>query len=168
MNSVQPHAPVSDLWAVSAWSFGAAWWHAALRLFVPEVISHRGVCVSRLAAPRGHGRAQSSLSAFALRRGEAVPHPPRPGLRAFASTGSAEVHVGGCKTRSTEVLPLRAPKVSRSQRRSDGLRFGLRARLWPNSSVERTNNGGPNLRACLLTAAVVCLSPLRWASAANT
>jgi hypothetical protein len=31
----------------------------------------------------------------------------------------------------------------------------------PNPSVERTNNGGPGLSVCLLTAAVVCLSPLR-------
>ena len=88
-------------------------------------------------------------------------------LRGFkAAVGALTRKAGGTRlqTRLASVLPLRVPKVSRSQCSSDGPRFALRCTLWPNSAVERTNNGGARLSACPCTAAVVCLSPLRWAS----
>ena len=80
-----------------------------------------------------------------------------------AVVGALGRKAGGTRlrTRPASVLPLRAPKVSRSQRRGDGPSFALRCTLWPNSAVERTNNGGSHLSACPRTAAVVCLSPLR-------
>ena len=140
MNAEELHALANDLTAEQVRNVGSAWLQQAPGRYE---LWFAGAAMSWV------GQAASEATAL---------------LRGFkAVIGALARKAGGTRlqTRLTSVLPLRAPKVNRSQRSSDGPRFALRCTLWPNSAVERTNNGGSHLSACPRTAAVVCLSPLR-------
>ena len=105
-------------------------------------------------------RRQCSIVSVGSVVGATLPTQTEPGF----SAPSRKAEASRLKARCAAVLPLRATQVSRSHLSCDGPRFYVLGRLWPNSSVEGTNNGGSHLRACQSTAAVVCPSPLRWAS----
>ena len=162
MNATNCCASTTKLAAVQARCFGTAW---------PRIAGSRE---SRSAEVRLQwlGRSASATTALcwqlvrvclcfsaALRSfvGIAVQAPTKREVCAL----SRKAEASRLQTRHAFVLPLRATQVSHSQRRRDGLRFELRAKLWPNSAVERTNDGGSYLSACRLTAGVVRLSPLR-------
>ena len=140
MNTNELHASATDLGAEQVRNVGAAW------------------------LQREPGRHEPWFAEAAMNRvRRAVPEATvlLDSLKAVVGALVRKVEGNRLRTRPTSVLPLRAAKVSRSQRRSDGPSFALRCTLWPNSAVERTNNGGSHLSVCPRTAAVVCLSPLR-------
>ena len=162
MNATSCRASATKLAAVQAQCFGTAWPQIAgqheprsaevrLQWLGRSASASPALCEQLVRVGLCFGVALRSLV------GIAVQAPAKRGVRSLVR----EVGASRLQTRSAFVLPLRATQVSHSQCRSDGLRFELRGRLWPNSAVERTNNGGSSLSAYPRTAAVVCLSPTR-------
>ena len=76
--------------------------------------------------------------------------------KVFLSRQGREVLPGCSATRRLSTAPAPMPASSAFLVSAAALRG-----CQPNSAVERTNNGGSHFSACLRTAAVVCLSPLR-------
>ena len=144
MNAEELHASANDLAAEQVRSVGTAWLQRAAGRYQPWFAG---------AAMSWVGRAASEATAL-LR-----------GFKAVVGALSRKAEGTRLQTRPAFVLPLRAPKVSRSRRSSDGPRFALRCTLWPNSAVERTNNGGSGFTALANAQPPLFASHLkRWAS----